>query len=84
MSFAAAVPVPARLIVIDGGFVYYSVTLSYNLFFEDESDTSTLAVNTFQEPAVERLTSALKLPGNFDDLQPFIAFHLQHRYVSSP
>lgn len=45
---------------------------------------STLAVNTLQEPALERITSALKLPGNFDDLQPFVAFHLQHRYVSSP
>ena len=61
---------------------FHSVTLSYNLFFETEKDTSKLTVDAVQERAVERIVSALKLPGNLDDSQPFVAFHLQHRYVS--
>lgn len=59
-----------------------SVTLSYNLFFEDEDTSPMLAVDVVQERIVGRIVSALELPGNFDDSQPFVAFHLQHRYVS--
>lgn len=60
----------------------YSVTLSYNLFLEEETDPSMLSVDAKQDCNVEWIVNALKLPGNFDDSQPFIAFHLQHRYVS--
>jgi len=62
---------------------FYSVTLSYNLFFEEEDDTSALTVDTMQERAVQRIVSALRLPGNFGDSRPFVAFHLQSRYVGS-
>jgi len=60
------------------------VTLSYNLFFEETSVYSTLGGDAVQERAVERIVNALNLEGNFDDSQPFIAFHLQHAYVSLP
>jgi len=58
--------------------------LSYNLLSEEEDDISALTVDTVQERAVQRIVSALRLPGNFGDSQPFVAFHLQYRYVSSP
>ena len=58
------------------------VTLSYSLFFEEKIIHYTLGGDA--ERAVKRMVNALKLRGNFDDSQPFVAFHLQRAYVSLP
>ena len=71
-------------VLIYMSLLHYSVTLSYNLSFEDENDASALTIDAAQERIVEQIVHALKLPGNLDDSQPFVAFHLQHRYVSPP
>ena len=63
-----------------------SVTLTFNLFFENddgnnEKDTSR-PQSRFTDPPVDRLVEALRLPGQFDESRPRLCFHLQHRYVS--
>ena len=60
-----------------------SVTLTFNLFFENDDEKEILLPQSrFIDPPVDRLVDALRLPGQFDETRPRLCFHLQHRYVS--